>query len=215
MIAMSEESQVQPSEPAAPEAVSEESRVQPSEPAAPEAAGAPRDDEESPITSINVLCVRNLVLFPGVVLPISVGRKPSVEAVQDSVRGQKPLGLLLQKKQEDEHPGPDDLYRVGTLASVLRYITAPDGSHHAICQGQQRFRVLEFTQLDPFIVAKVERYEEKEELTKEIEARFISLKQQATEALQLLPQVPQELEGIFQAVSPRRPWQTWSPPTST
>ena len=88
--------------------------------------------------------VRNVVLFPGMVFPLTVGRERSRAAVQEAVRLQRPLGVLLQSKPEVEEPGPDDLHWVGTTASVLRYITAPDGSHHAICKGITRFRVLQF-----------------------------------------------------------------------
>ncbi|MGQ9592510.1 MAG: endopeptidase La, partial [Planctomycetota bacterium] len=165
----------------------------------PAGEGKP-EPAESPVDAVNILCVRNLVLFPGIILPISVGRRRSVEAVQDAVRAQRPIGLLLQKAPETEDPGPSDVYHVGTTAEVLRYLTAVDGSHHAICQGQQRFRVVAFLQTEPFLVARIERHEEPKEFPKEVEARFLTLKQQAVEALQLLPQVPQELETIFQNI---------------
>src|SRR5688572_22331662 len=97
-----------------------------------------------PHDAIIVLPVRNMVLFPGVVLPITVGRPRSRAAAQEAVRAQRPIGVLLQSKPEVDEPGPDDLHWVGTSANVLRYVTAPDGSHHLICQGESRFRVLQF-----------------------------------------------------------------------
>ncbi|HVR73244.1 MAG TPA: endopeptidase La [Planctomycetota bacterium] len=147
-----------------------------------------------------IVCLRSMVLFPGVILPLSVGRKKSVEAVQEAVRLERPIGLLLQKEQDMEDPRPEDLYKVGTVASVLKYLPAPDGSRHIICQGQERFRVLEFIQVDPFPVARVERIDTKEDITKEIEARFLHLKEQAREAIQLLPHAPPDLEAAIQSV---------------
>jgi len=92
--------------------------------------------------------------------------------------GKRPIGVLLQAKPEVEQPGPDDLCLVGTVASILRYITTPDGTHHAICQGQQRFRVVEYLDGYPFLVApRVGRIEEPEAAGNEIEARFVQLKE--------------------------------------
>lgn len=160
--------------------------------------------------SLIILCVRSMVLFPGVVLPLSVGRKQSVEAVQEAVRLDKPIGLLLQRNPDTESPGPDDVYKAGTIASVLKYLPAPDGSRHIICQGQQRFRIVEFTQLQPFPIARVERLEaessasspaaEEATMSKELEARFLSLKEKAREALQLLPQPQPDLDAAIQNV---------------
>ena len=104
-----------------------------------------------------ILPVRNLVLFPGVVMPLTVGRKGSVEAAQEAARSDRPLGLLLQKDASIDDPGPDDLYRVGTVASVLRFVSAQDGAHHLVCQGEERFRVLDFIPGHPYLLARVER----------------------------------------------------------
>jgi ATP-dependent Lon protease len=178
-----------------PQTVPPRTESSPSAPEAPQASPSAAGED-----TLCILCVRNMVLFPGVVLPISVGRRRSIEAVQEAVRAQKQIGLLLQKDQELENPTPNDLYGVGTAAGVLRYITAPDGSHHIICQGQHRFRVLDFVTKDPYLTAKVQRFEEKEVLTKDIEARFVYLKELAREAIQLLPQAPQDLDAAVQAV---------------
>ncbi len=99
--------------------------------------------------------VRNVVLFPGMVVPLTVGRERSRAAAQEAARLQRPLGVLLQSNPEAEEPAPEDLHWVGTTANVLRYITGPDGAHHAICQGAQRFRVLQFLEGYPFMVARV------------------------------------------------------------
>ena len=85
-----------------------------------------------------------------------MGRERSRAAAQEAVRLERPLGVLLQSKPDVDEPGPDDLHWVGTSADVLRYVTAPDGAHHAICQGVRRFRVLQFLDGYPFTVARVQ-----------------------------------------------------------
>ena len=140
-----------------------------------------------------ILPVRNLVLFPGVVMPLTVGRKGSVEAAQEAVRSDRPIGLLLQKDASVDDPGPDDLYRVGTVGSVLRFISAQDGAHHLVCQGEERFRVIDFIPGHPYLLARVERLPVAEEAGVENEARVLNLRQQALDALELLPQTPAEL----------------------
>ena len=158
-----------------------------------------------PQDAVIILPVRNLVLFPGVVLPITVGRARSRAAAQEAVRAQRPIGVLLQSKPDVEEPGPDDLHWVGTSANVLRYVTAPDGSHHLICQGESRFRVLQFIEGYPFQVARVQFIEETEAVDADIEARAHNLMERALEILQLLPQAPEEMMAALRSVkSPAR-----------
>ncbi|HET6519594.1 MAG TPA: LON peptidase substrate-binding domain-containing protein, partial [Geminicoccaceae bacterium] len=153
-----------------------------------------------PDDALIILPVRNMVLFPGVVLPLTVGRPRSIAAAQEAARSQRPLGVVLQRDAEVAEPGPVDLHRTGTVAGVLRYLTAPDGTHHVVVQGEQRFRVLDYLGGYPFLAARVERIEEPEAPTVEIEARVLQLRQRAVEALQLLPQAPQELIGAVQNI---------------
>lgn len=154
-----------------------------------------------PNNALIIMPVRETVLFPGIVLPLVVGRKRSVSAAQAAVRAEHPIGLILQRDPEVEQPAPADLYEVGTVTDILRYVTAQDGTHHLICQGEQRFRVVEFLDGYPFIVAQVERLEEPSVDSKQIEARAFHLKEQAIEALQLLPQTPGELVNAVQSIS--------------
>ena len=109
-----------------------------------------------PEDALIIVPVRNVVLFPGLVVPLTVGRERSRAAAQEAARLQRPLGVLLQSRIEVEEPSPDDLHWVGTTANVLRYVTSPDGLHHAICQGLKRFRVLQFLEGYPFPAARVE-----------------------------------------------------------
>jgi ATP-dependent Lon protease len=134
-------------------------------------------------------------------LPLALGRPKSIAAAQEAARSERPIGVVLQRRAEAEDPVPDDMYQVGTIATILRYITAPDGQHHIVVQGQQRFRVREFLSGYPFMAARIERIEEPEDSDAELQARLVLLKQRAIEALQLLPQVPPELINAVQAVT--------------
>ena len=154
-----------------------------------------------PEDALIVVPVRNVVLFPGMVVPLTVARERSRAAAHEAARLQRPLGVLLQSNPEAEEPGPDDLHWVGTTANVLRYITGPDGTHHAICQGTKRFRVLQFLDGYPFMVAQVEIIDPQERNDPDIEGRAHALKQRALEILQLLPQVPEEVVGALSGVS--------------
>ena len=155
-----------------------------------------------PLDALIIVPMRNVVLFPGAVLPITVGRPISIKASQQAVREQRQIGVLLQKDPMVIDPLASDLHRVGTIANVVRYITTPDGAHHVVCQGEQRFEVIEYLTGWPFLVAKVRAIAETEPdpPSAEIEARFLFLKGQAVEALQLLPQAPPELLAAVQSV---------------
>jgi ATP-dependent Lon protease len=161
----------------------------------PEATLRPIPDD-----ALIILPVRNVVMFPGAVFPLTVGRERSLAAAQEAVRTERPIGVLLQSKPDVDAPGPDDLHWVGTSASVLRYITTPDGAHHAIARGLKRFRVLQFLDGWPFTVARVQFIDDPAELDPEIEGRGRLLKQRAIEILQLLPQVPEEMVAALQGV---------------
>ena len=160
-------------------------------------------DQTAPSDSLIVVPVRNFVLFPGVVLPVTIGRPRSVAAIHEAVRQGREVGFLMQRQRETEEPGPDDLHRIGTIATILRYVTAPDGTHHVVAQGEQRFQVAEFIHEQPYFLAKIIRILQPEGRTAVDEARFLHLQNQAAEALQLLPQAPQELvTAVRDAESP-------------
>src|SRR5439155_9067804 len=131
----------------------------------------------------------------------TLGRQRSIAAAQTAIRLNRPVGLVLQREAATEDPMPVDLHRVGAEANLLRYVTSPDGSHHVICQGEQRFRILEFLDGYPFFVARIERVPETEDASKEIDARLLNLRNQALEVLQLLPQTPAELVNAVQSVT--------------
>ena len=171
------------------------------EPEAQASASVESPIPEIPEDAIIVLPVRNVVLYPGIVLPLTVGRKASVAAAQEAARNERPIGVVLQRDAEVENPKPEDLYGVGAVASILRYVTGSDKAHHLICQGEERFRVKEFLSGYPFLVARIERLEEREEMTNELEARMHRLKERARESLELIPQAPAELGSALEAMT--------------
>ena len=167
------------------------------------AAPASPTDRSTPIPedALIIVPVRNTVLFPDVIMPISIARPKSIAAAQQAVREQRQIGILLQRNAELSEPGPDDLYRVGTVANIVRYLTGPDDSHHLVCQGVQRMRVLDYLPGTPFLAARVVQIPEPTTTSPEIEARFLNLQRQALEAAQLLPQVPPELVAALQGTT--------------
>ncbi|HXM82950.1 MAG TPA: endopeptidase La [Burkholderiales bacterium] len=168
---------------------------------APAAPGKAASTRPLPDDALIVIPMRNTVLFPGVISPITVGRKQSVSAAQEAVRSEKKIGFLLQRDPKKDDVRPEDLYWVGTAGQVVRYITGQEGAHHLVVQGTSRFRALEFLEGWPFLVARVQYVETKDEMTPEIEARFLQLKERAVEAIQLLANAPEELAVVVQQVS--------------
>jgi len=164
------------------------------------AVGAAPSVAPIPPDALIIVPVRNAVLFPEQVMPITVGRTRSIAAAQQAMREQRPVGILLQREAQDTDPSPIDMHRIGTVANVVRFLTAPDGTHHLICQGEQRFQIDAFIGGWPFLVARVVRIPEPTTRTPEIEARFLSLKNQMLEAVRMLPQAPAELLATVQSL---------------
>ncbi|MFQ1063973.1 endopeptidase La [Bordetella trematum] len=144
--------------------------------------------------------LRDVVLFPGVLTPVTVRRQISVAAAQQAVKTEQPVGFLLQRDPQQDVVAGADLHQIGTLGPIARYMTGQDGAHHLLVQGQSRFRVLEFLDGWPFLVARVELLEATDSGDSEIEARLLQLKQQALSAIELLPNVPTELGPVIQSI---------------
>jgi ATP-dependent Lon protease len=153
-----------------------------------------------PDDAMIIVPMRNVVLFPGMILPLTIGREQSILAAQQAVKTERPVGILLQRDAAIEVPTPDELCLVGTVANILRYVTLPDNTHVIVCQGLQRFRIAEYLPGYPFPVARVGRIEEPEVTDSQIEARMIQLRERALEVLQYLPQVSQELLGAVKSI---------------
>ncbi|MFJ0985892.1 endopeptidase La [Bordetella bronchiseptica] len=147
-----------------------------------------------------IIPLRDAVLFPGVLSPVTVHRQSSVAAAQEAVKNERPLGFLLQRDPQKNDVGPDDLYWVGTEGPVARYITGQEGAHHLLVQGQARFRVLEFLEGWPFLVARVALVDTPAASDSQTEARFLQLKQQTIDAIALLPNVPDELADVVRGI---------------
>ena len=177
-----------------------------------ESAAAPERDSSAkagaefnlgpiPTDAIVIVPVRNMVLFPNMLVPIAVGRKSSIAAAKYAVEKELPIGILMQRDPMAEVPKADDLSGMGTIAEILHYAAASEGTHHIICRGEQRFRVTGYVDGFPFIVARIERVlEQSGSGDKEVEARFIQLKERALEVLQLLPQTSQEMLTTLQGI---------------
>jgi ATP-dependent Lon protease len=146
-----------------------------------------------------ILPVRNMLLFPGMVLPLTIGRPASIAAAQEAVRSGRKIGLLLQDDPGIEQPGPKHLRRVGTVAEVLRYVTS-EQTHYMICRGLRRFRVEEFLSGFPYLVARIKEIGISEVMTPEVEARMQLLKARARDALQLLPNLPPEITAAVDSL---------------
>ncbi|MEA2807992.1 MAG: ATP-dependent Lon protease [Rhodospirillaceae bacterium] len=167
----------------------------------PGAGPAGQPTRPLPADALIVVPVRNTVLFPEIVFPITLGRPATIAAAQQAVREQRQIVIVLQRDAEKDDPGPDDLYRVGTVANIVRYVTSPEGGHHLICQGVQRFRITEFVEGYPFLLARGLHLAEPTSTAPEVEARFNVLQEQVREVLDLLPRVPPELRQTVEATS--------------
>ena len=154
-----------------------------------------------PADAVIIVPVRASVLFPEIVLPITLEGQAAVSGAQQAVKTQRQFAIVLQRDLKSENPGPAEMHRMGATANLLRYVTAPDGGHHIICQGVQRFHVSEFLPGWPFLVARGLHIPEPAAEGQEMEARFLSLKGRALEALELLPGAPPPLREAVEAVT--------------
>jgi len=150
--------------------------------------------------ALAIVPLRNTVLFPNTVMPLTIGRPASLLAVEDAVRKQLPIGVVAQRNSAVEAPQITDLYEIGTTADVLRMFPARNGQRQVIVQGRQRFKIIEPVQSEPFLVVRVSLFEEKVPRTKEFEARIMHLREQASKVLSLLPQPSAELKSIIESI---------------
>ncbi len=153
-----------------------------------------------PADQVPIVAVRDLVMFPELIVPIAVGRPVSVAAIEYAIRNEIPIGIVLQQSAEAENPEGANLFPIGTLATVLRYVASPDGGHHAICRGFQRFRTLQIFDDKPFLVARIERIEDASVQSPTIEALTLQLRTKASEVLSLIPGAPRELVAMIESI---------------
>ena len=145
---------------------------------------------------VGILPLRNTVLFPGVVSPVTAGRDKSIKLIQDAQKGKKIFGVMAQRNPDTQDPEADDLYEVGTLVQMVRMFRMPDGNITAILQGKRRFRIVETVGVKPYLKAKIEllddiRYTQKD---KEFKALMSSIKELALQIIQESPNIPSEAQ---------------------
>ena len=151
------------------------------------------EDYELP-ANLPILPVRNTVLFPGMVIPVTVGRAKSIRLVKKAYKGNRIIGVTAQLNQQKDEPTADDLYRFGTVAYIIKMITLPDGNITIIIQGKKRFEIQQITQEDPYMTAQVRQIDDvfPNVNKKEGKALLQSLKDAAYKTLRLNPEIPQE-----------------------
>lgn len=143
--------------------------------------------------SLPILAVKNTVLFPGVVIPITVGRDKSIKAINTAFNDNKLVAVLSQKETKIEDPKDQDLFRVGTVARIVRLLKMPDGSTTAILQGRQRFHLEEMISEDPYMLGRISSFPEgKPENPLEFEALVSTIMDKAKQIIELSPQIPSE-----------------------
>jgi ATP-dependent Lon protease len=153
-----------------------------------------------PEGALVILPLRNTVLFPATIMPLVVNRPASLKVIEEAVRQQLPVGFICQRDPSIEVPKPQDLFRIGTTAEVLRMFGLPEGVRQVIIQGRQRFEIAEFLETDPFLVARVTMVEEKIPQSKQFDARILNLRQEAAKALSLLPEPMNELRTTIERI---------------
>lgn len=144
---------------------------------------------------IPILTVRNTVLFPGVVIPITLGRQRSIKLVKKAQKGDKFIGVCAQINHNNDDPSWEDIHQVGTVAKIIKMIVLPDGNTTIIIQGKKRFKIRETITDDPYFIAKVDYLEENfPKNSKKIQALEESLKDAAAKILHLNPEIPREAQ---------------------
>ena len=143
---------------------------------------------------LSILPLRNTVLFPGVVIPITAGRDKSIQLINDANKGDKVIGVVAQRDEDVEDPTSEDIYKTGVVAQILRVLKMPDGNTTVIIQGKKRFKINELIQEQPYLKAKVQEAIEDKEVDdpKEFSAIIDSVKEQALEVIKENPMLPTE-----------------------
>lgn len=152
---------------------------------------------------LSILPIKNTVLFPGVVIPITVGRQKSIKLVKKAYQGNKIIGVVAQKNSQAEEPNVEDLYRTGTVARIIKMLVLPDGNTTIIIQGKNRFAITDFVQEEPYLTARFQLHPETviNPNNKETKALVQSLKDAASKILRLNPEIPQEAQVALDNIS--------------
>lgn len=154
------------------------------------------ENENNLPTNLSLLSLRNTVLFPGIVIPVTVTRAKFIKMVKKAYRTDKTIGVVAQIRHTPNEPTPEDLYKVGTIASILKMIVLPDGNVTVIIQGRRRFEVLQYNQTEPHLTASVKYIPDNfpSIRKKEVKALIQSLKEAAYKILNLNPEIPKDAQ---------------------
>ncbi len=154
-----------------------------------------------PASLVGILPLQDAVLFPNTVIPLAVVKKPGIQLVEEALREGKPIGLTVLKDREIENPGPKDVHRIGTIGTVQKMLKVPDGTLRCIVAGQQVFKIEEFTQTDPYMVAAYTELPDVTQQTEELVAMQRNLAGLFQKLLGYLPQAPREMEMEVQNIT--------------
>ena len=162
---------------------------------------ASEDKKEALPDLMPILPLRNTVLYPGVVLPITVGRDRSIHAVRQAIKQQRLIGVIAQQDETVEDPSPEQLHRVGTLAKIVKELRMPDGSTTVIIQGRHRFEIDKVLQEKPFLGARIQTLvDNPADKTQEFAATVSSIKDLAGRVIELSPRIPQEAQLVMRNI---------------
>ncbi|MGH7768200.1 MAG: LON peptidase substrate-binding domain-containing protein, partial [Candidatus Binatia bacterium] len=166
----------------------EEKKIDKNEAVAAEAKEQkPKRPRSLPTDALIILPLRSTVLFPSTIAPLTAARPASVKGVEEAVRQEMPIGIVAQRDPKVEVPQPKDLYEVGTAGDILRLVSVADGQRQILVQGRQRFKILDFIQTEPYLVARVSYFSDVVPKSNDFEARIRHMRQEANRAWSLLP----------------------------
>ena len=169
--------------------------------AAPMVPPSTMNKEDIPAV-LPILPLRNSVFFPGGVLPLAVGRQKTIALIKDAVRDDQVIGVVTQRRAEEEDPGSNDLYAMGTVARIVKLLKMGEDNYSLVVQGLARFRVLELVQESPYLKARVEAVEDKTAAENvEVEALGINLKKLAREVIELMPELPAAATELVESIN--------------
>ncbi|HET6922470.1 MAG TPA: endopeptidase La, partial [Anaeromyxobacteraceae bacterium] len=149
-----------------------------------------------------ILPLRNSVFFPGGVLPLAVGRQKTIALIKDAVRDEQVIGVVTQRRAEEEDPGAADLYTVGTVARIVKLLKMGEDNYSLVVQGLARVRVLDLVQEAPYLKARIEAVEDRTPVDDvEVEALAINLKKLAREVIELMPELPAAATELVDSIT--------------
>ena len=172
--------------------------------AAIDSASDPTSNKTTNPEQVPILPLPGIIVYPLSAIPLRVSQVHGIKLVDDAVQNKTQIGLIASKNVEKDEPNPDELYTIGTLATIVRHFKAPDGVVNLIVQGGERFRVVEYLGTEPYITAKIEMSPEPFENTLEIEALRRNISQGFNQMAELLPNLPDELASMIQGIEDPR-----------